>query len=69
MTLRASGPSLAQLPDDAIVTTADVARYLGTSPRTIMRSTIPRVYITARTPRFRVGDVRGWIRAQTQGVA
>jgi hypothetical protein len=69
VTLRTAGPSLAQLPDDVIVTAADVARYLGVSVRTIIRAGIPCLRVTPRTPRYRVGDLRAWIRQQTQAVA
>ena len=69
MTVRSLGPrSLAELPDDAIVTAADVARYLGVSVRTVMRAGIPCLRVGPRTPRYRVGDVRVWIRSQVQGV-
>lgn len=62
-------PSLAELPDDAIVTAADVARYLGVSARTVQRAPIPCLRVGPRTPRYRVGDVRAWVRSQTQGAA
>lgn len=60
---------LAEWPDDGVVDAAAVARFLGVSVRTLMRSGIPRFYLTARTPRFRVGDVRRWIAAQVRGLA
>ncbi len=70
MTLRVErAPALAELPDDAVVTAADLARFLGVSTRTIMRSAVPRFYLTPRTPRFRVGDVKHWIAAQVRGAA
>jgi hypothetical protein len=66
VTLRAAAPSLTQLPEDAVVAAADVARYLGVSSATIMRSDLPRFYLTPRTPRFRVGDIRRWIAEQVK---
>ncbi len=70
MTLRVErGPALAELPDDAVVTVADVARFLGVSTRTVMRSAVPRFYLTPRTPRVRVGDLKRWIAAHVRGAA
>ena len=69
MTLRVAAPSLAELRDDDLVDVHQVARWLGCSPRTIWRSGIPWVEITPRVKRFRVGDIRGWIRAHVRGAA
>ena len=57
-------PSLPELPDDAIVTVADVARYLGCSTRTVLRAGIPCLRVGPRTPRFRASDVRAWVAAK-----
>jgi len=69
VTLRAPTPSLSQLPDGDLVDVHAVARWIGCSERTVWRSGIPYVAITPQVKRFRVGDVRDWIRAHRRGVA
>ena len=66
---RSVGPSLAELPPDALVRVEDVAHSLCASPRTVWRAGIPFVEITPRVKRFRVRDVRAWIEAHVRGVA
>ena len=58
---RVIGPSLAELPPDALVRAEDVARFLGCSARTVQRAGIPYVAVTPRVRRYRVRDVRAWI--------
>jgi len=66
VTLRAAAPSLAELPDDALVRIEDVARFLGCSRFTIRRAGIPCVVVTPRVRRYRVRDVRAWIDAHVR---
>ncbi len=66
---RSATLSLVQLPDDAIATTEQVAKYLGVSIATVRRSSLPVLRVGPRCPRYRVGDVRAWVREQTRGAA
>jgi len=61
--------SLTELPADAIVTPDEVAAFLRVSLSTVRRARIPCLRVQQRTPRYRVGDVLAWVRAQTQGAA
>jgi len=63
------GPSLAELPPDALVRIEDVARFLGCSARTVRRAGIPYVAVTPRVQRYRVRDVLAWIEARVRGAA
>ncbi len=63
------GPSLAELPADALVRAEDVARFIGCSARTVQRAGIPYVAVTPRVRRYRVGDVRAWIADRVRGAA
>ncbi len=70
MTVRTLAPrSLGELRDDDLVDVDQVARWLGCSERTVWRSGCPWVEITPRVKRFRVGDMKAWIHAQTRGAA
>jgi hypothetical protein len=61
--------SLAELKDDDLVDVETVARAFGCSPRTVWRSGVPFVQITARVKRFRVGAVRQWLASRVKGAA
>ncbi len=70
MTVRSLAPrSVAELPDDALVSVEEVARAFGCSPRTVWRAGIPFVAIGPRTRRFRIADVRRWIAEHVRGAA
>jgi hypothetical protein len=68
MTLRSLTPrSLAELSDDHLADVHTVARWIGCSERTVWCSGCPFVVVTPRVKRFRVGEVRAWLRTRVQG--
>jgi hypothetical protein len=67
VTVRLGAPSLATLHDDDLVDVHTLARWIGCSERTVWRSGIPYVQITAQVKRFRVGTVRDEIRKRVLG--
>jgi hypothetical protein len=65
VTLRTLAPrSLAELSDDDLADVHAVARWIGCSERTVWRSGCPFVVVTPRVKRFRIGEVRAWLRAR-----
>jgi predicted DNA-binding transcriptional regulator AlpA len=62
---------VATLPDDALLTTREVAALLGSTERSMVsrhcrgEDLPPRVRVGSRGRRYRLGDVRRWIAAHT----
>ncbi len=62
---------VATLPDDALLTTREAAALLGSTERSMVtrhcrgEDLPPRVRVGSRGVRYRLGDVREWVRSHT----
>ena len=50
-----------ELPDDVVLTPAEVGAWLQLSPRQVLRCRIPFLDLGKKSRRFRAGDVRAFL--------
>ena len=58
---RVSPPRFGDLPQDALLTAAEVADWLKVGRRQVQRLAIPWLDLGRKTPRYQVKDVLGWL--------
>jgi hypothetical protein len=56
--------SLSSLPPEALLSRAQVAAWLQVTERQIERWRVPRIALSRKVVRYRLGDVREWLQTR-----
>ena len=65
---RVTAATFGELPQDAVLTAADVAAWLKIARRQVQRLGIPWIDLGRKTPRYQVKDVLAWLETRRRAV-